>query len=151
MTTPASVKHHPIHLILVPIPIGLWIFALVADLAAGMTGLLDWRTVAFYCIGGGAVGALLAAVPGLVDLLSLADRHLRGIAITHMAINLVAVAAFVVNFLLRWNAPGHAGPLWLTLAGVALLGVSGWLGGELVHRHGVGVAAAGGSGAAARS
>lgn len=34
MRTPANVARHPIHPMLVPIPIGLWIFSLVCDLIA---------------------------------------------------------------------------------------------------------------------
>jgi uncharacterized membrane protein len=141
MATPASIKDHPIHLMLIPLPIGLWIFALVADIAAMQTGSADWRTVAFYCLGGGVAGALLAALPGLVDLVSLSDAKVKGIAITHMVINLLAVGIFAANFYMRWNDPAHAGPWWLTLVGVVAISVSGWLGGELVHRYGVGVAA----------
>src|SRR5687767_6032767 len=81
MATPASVKGHPIHVILVPLAIGLWVFALVADVAAAVTGNPDWRTVAFYSIGGGVVGALLAAVPGFIDLLSMQDPAVRRIGI----------------------------------------------------------------------
>lgn len=139
MATPASFKGHPIHTILVPLPIGLWIFALVADVAALAFGGGQWRAVAYYCIGGGVVGALLAAVPGLVDLLSMRDPVVRGIGIRHMVLNLAAVAVFALNFFLRSRAADHAGPWWLTLVGVGLIGLSGWLGGEMVYRHGVGV------------
>ena len=70
MTTPASIKSHPIHAMLVPLPIGLWIFALVADVMIHAGGDPAWRTAAFYAIGVGIVGALLAAIPGLIDLRS---------------------------------------------------------------------------------
>jgi uncharacterized membrane protein len=139
MATPASFKGHPIHAILVPLPIGLWIFALVADVMAASRGSAAWVTVAYYCIGGGVAGALLAAVPGLVDLLSMHDPAVKRIGIRHMALNLVAVAVFGLNFVLRARATDHAGPWWLTLVGVGLIGLSGWLGGEMVYRHGVGV------------
>jgi uncharacterized membrane protein len=57
---------------LVPLAIGLWIFSLVCDLIHLRAGAdAVWATVAFYTMGGGIVGALLAAVPGLIDLLSL--------------------------------------------------------------------------------
>jgi len=138
MRTPASLNGHPIHAMLVPLAIGLWIFALVADLAVLLGGAAAWGVVAFYCIAGGIAGALLAAVPGLIDLLSLKDPATRSVGIKHMVLNLAAVAVFALNLYLRWNSTGGAGPWWLTLAGVAAIGVSGWLGGELVYRHGVG-------------
>ena len=80
MRTPASIAGHPIHPMLVPIPIGLWIFSLVCDLiAAGGSTNPAWQTVAFYSMGGGIVGALLAAIFGLIDLLSL-PPGLQGLA-----------------------------------------------------------------------
>src|SRR5687767_5627788 len=71
MRTPASIAGHPIHPMLVAIPIGLWVFSFVCDLfvLSGRTGA--WPTVALYTMVGGIVGALLAAVPGFIDLLSL--------------------------------------------------------------------------------
>ena len=140
MTTPASIKGHPLHTILVAVPIGLWVFALVADLAASSAGSVEWMTVAFYCIVGGVVGALLAAVPGLIDLVALPAGVARTIGIRHMVLNLAAVGVFAVNGWVRWSALDHAGPWWLTAAGIVLIGFSGWLGGEMVYRYRVGVA-----------
>jgi uncharacterized membrane protein len=57
-----------------------------------------------------------------------------------MSINLVAVALYAVNIWLRASATTNTGmPLVLSVIGVALLAVSGWLGGKMVHEHGVGV------------
>ena len=62
MASKASIAGHPIHPMLVGIPIGLFVFALVADLASRVAGTSDaWPIVALYCIGGGIVGALLVA------------------------------------------------------------------------------------------
>ena len=142
MLTPASLKGHPFHVILIPLPIGLWIFALVCDVLTRVNGAPDWRTVAFYSIGGGVAGALLAAIPGLIDLISLPPGPTRRTGIIHMCVNLVAVAVFAINFGIRWGAIDHAGPVWLTVFGVVLIGISGWLGGEMVHKGGVSVAPA---------
>lgn len=139
MKTPASFLGHPLHVVLVPLPLGLWTFALVADVAAAVTGAQQWRTVALYTIGGGVAGALLAALPGLIDLLSLRGTRALRTGLFHMTANLVAVAVFALNLLLRLRTPDGAGPLLLTVLGVALIGVSGWLGGQLVYAHGVGV------------
>src|SRR5688500_16379183 len=139
MSTTASLKGHPIHAMLVPIPIGLWIFALVADVMTHLSGGQAWRTVAFYCIGGGGVGALLAANPGLVGLASMGPGKSRPTGIWHMCVNLLAVVVFAVNFLMRYGTPDHSGRLLFTALGVVLIGVSGWLGGEMVYVGGVGV------------
>jgi uncharacterized membrane protein len=140
METPASIGKHPVHSMLVPIPIGAWIFALVADLVASRNGDPTWYSAAFYAIGVGVAGALLAAVFGLVDLLALPPGPTRRTGIIHMSINLVAVVVFGLNLAMRWNEPDHAGSAVLTVLGVLLIGVSGWLGGELVYKGGVGVA-----------
>jgi uncharacterized membrane protein len=140
MRTPASIARHPIHPMLVPIPIGLWIFALVCDLVhMGGSTNPAWTTVAFYCIGGGIVGALAAAVPGLIDLLSLPEGP-RSTAVKHMAINLTVVVLFLINFWMRMDNPANPGKLaWLTLISVGLLAISGWLGGKMVYEHGISV------------
>lgn len=140
METPASIGKHPVHSMLVPIPIGAWIFALVADLVASQNGDPTWQSAAFYAIGVGVAGALLAAVFGLVDLLSLPPGPTRRTGIFHMTINLVAVVVFSLSLAMRWNEPDHAGSPILTVLGVLLIGVAGWLGGEMVYRGGVGVA-----------
>jgi uncharacterized membrane protein len=140
MRTPASIAGHPIHPMLVTIPIGLWIFSLIADFIGMQSGANPvWTTLAFYCMGGGIVGALLAAVPGLIDLVSLPAGP-RSVALTHMAINLTVVALYVVNFWMRMGAPDKPGNLvWLSLVSVLLLAVSGWLGGKMVFEYGIGV------------
>ena len=140
MRTPASIAGHPIHPMLVPIPIGLWIFSLVCDLvgAAGSTNPA-WSTVALYTLAGGIVGALLAAVPGLIDLLSLPPGP-RRTALIHMSINLTVVALYAINLWIRLNATERSGaPLWLSIIGIGLLVVSGWLGGKMVYVYGIAV------------
>jgi uncharacterized membrane protein len=142
MSTTASFKGHPIHPMLVPLPIGLWTFALVADVMVHLRGGQGWRTAAFYCIGGGVIGALLAAIPGLVDLATMSPGKTRRMGIWHMSINLLAVVVFALNFLARFGNADHSGMLRLTALGVVLIGISGWLGGEMVYVGGVGVAPA---------
>jgi uncharacterized membrane protein len=72
MSSPASFKGHPLHPILVALPIGLWIFSLVSDVIFKMSwGGPVWNDVAFYTMGGGTVGALIAALPGFIDFASL--------------------------------------------------------------------------------
>src|SRR4051794_31438065 len=115
MRTPANVARHPIHPMLVPIPIGLWIFSLVCDLvyAFGWGGDV-WRTVAFYNMVAGVIGALIAAIPGLIDMLSLPARPKRT-AMVHMALNLTIVALYVVNIVVRTGNPDrYTLPLWLS-------------------------------------
>ena len=137
----ASIAGHPIHPMLVVFPIGLWIFSLVCDVVY-LTNMGDttWLRTSFYAIGGGVVGALLAAIPGLIDLVHVEDASTRRIGITHMVLNLAAVAVFAVDFLIRMHRGPEADPpmVWSVL-GVAVIAVSGWLGGMLVYQRGVAV------------
>jgi uncharacterized membrane protein len=134
MRTPASIAKHPIHPMLVPIPIGLWLFSLVCDLIYRFGGGgADWQTVAFYTMAGGIIGGLLAALPGLIDMMSLPARPKRT-AIIHMSLNLTIVALYVVNIFVRATNPENLElALILSIVAVALLAVSGWLGGKMVY------------------
>ena len=140
MSTPASVARHPIHPMLVGVPIGLWVFSVAADLIAYFGwGRAVWKDVAFYAIGGGIVGALLAAVPGFIDYLSITDTRARKVGFVHMIANLTAVGVFAVSFWLRWSGTVGFLPAGVSLAGLVALALAGWLGGELVFVHSMGV------------
>jgi uncharacterized membrane protein len=146
MKTPASIARHPIHPMLIVIPIGLWIFSLVADIIVHVSGdeavQTLWFTLAYYTMAGGLVGALVAAFPGLIDFLSMSPGRIRKLATMHMALNLTVVVLYAVNLWLRTTSPPSADlGFALSLLAVVLLGFSGWIGGEMVHVHGVGVSA----------
>ena len=85
-------------------------------------------------------------VPGFIDLLFYKGDAppVKKIALTHMANNLIAVVLYAINIWLRTGGPTSTGtsmsaPVLLSIIGVALLCVSGWLGGQMVHVYGVGV------------
>jgi uncharacterized membrane protein len=98
-----------------------------------------WKDVAFYTLGGGIVGALLAAVPGFIDFFSITDARAGRVALTHMAANLIALTIFVVSFWLRWIDVVGFLPAGLSIVALGALAVAGWYGGELVFVHGMGV------------
>jgi uncharacterized membrane protein len=140
MRTPASVAGHPIHPMLVTLPIGLWVFSFVCDLFFVFgTGAPVWSTVALYTMAAGIIGALAAAIPGFIDLLSLPAAP-RRTALVHMAINLTIVVLYVINFWRRTGTPENPGGyVWLSLLTILMLLVSGWLGGRMVYLLGVAV------------
>jgi len=141
MSSPASFKGHPFHPMIIPLPIGLWIFSIISDLIFkfGHGGAI-WNDVAFYTLAGGIVGALIAALPGFVDLTGLTNPKTKTIAIWHMIINLAAVGLYCVNFWLRLHRePGDNLPIILSAIGVGLIIISGWLGAEMVYVRGVAV------------
>jgi uncharacterized membrane protein len=132
---------------LIVFPIGLWVFSLVCDLIrlSGVTGDA-WSTVAFFSMVGGFVGALCAAVPGFIDLLYYKGGAppVKKIALTHMAINLTVVVLYALNIWLRASvrssiSTGMSTPVVLSIIGVMLLVVPGWLGGQMVHVYGLSV------------
>ncbi len=142
MASPASIKKHPMHPILVALPIGLWIFALVCDLVRAAGGAANWGTVATYCVAAGIVGALIAAVPGLIDYFSIDEAEMKRIGTLHLAVNLGAVVLFVINLWLRFRQPAESNvPLALSIIGVLAIGIGGWLGGEMVYVKGMAVEA----------
>ncbi len=140
MRTPASIAGHPIHPMLVSIPIGLWIFSFACDLTFVLgSGASLWYTLSFWTMIGGIAGAIVAAIPGTIDMLSLKGAT-KKIALTHMAINLSVVLLYAVNLGMRIGGDAVAGvPLVLSIVGVSMLAVSGWLGGHMVYVHRVGV------------
>jgi uncharacterized membrane protein len=144
MKSRASFRNHPIHPMLIVFPIALWIFSLVCDIAyhAGSYNAF-WKDMAFYTMLGGIVGALAAAVPGIIDYLAISDRQVKQVAMIHMILNLIVVVLFIFNLGMRFSAPPDPdeqlfGTI-LSVVGILLLAVSGWLGGTLVYVHHVGV------------
>ena len=141
MRTRASIAGHPIHVMAVSLPIGLWTFSFVCDLVllSGRNPDL-WFTVGYVTMAGGIVGALVAAIFGAIDLFSLPHGHTRRLGIAHMTLNLGIVALYVLNLWLRTGElDSMAVPFLLTVVAILALLISGWLGGELVHIHMVGV------------
>lgn len=140
MSSPASIKKHPVHPMLVAFPIGLWVFALVCDGVHAASGNAVWQTIATYCVAGGIVGAILAAAPGLIDYFSINEAEMKRIANLHLAANLAAVVIFAINLWLRFHLPADSHlPLSLSVVGVLAIGFSGWLGGEMVYVKGMAV------------
>jgi hypothetical protein len=54
------------------------------------------------------IGAVLAAVPGFVDMFSISDKKVGKIAWNHMVLNLIAVVIFAIDFYLRLRNPAGA-------------------------------------------
>ena len=134
---------HPIHPILVTIPIGTWSASLIFDIAAKA----GHDTAAFaqgsrWLIGIGILGALLAAIWGSIDFSAIPRGTVAyRTGLTHICLNLAVIALYVINFFVRGDDETIGTlPLILSIVGIALLGASGFLGGRLAYRFGVRVA-----------
>ncbi len=143
MESRAKALGHPIHPMLIVFPLGLLATAVVFDILYLITDRSGFSVAAGYAIAAGIIGGLLAAVFGLVDWLAIpAGTRAKRVGAAHGVGNVVVVALFAVSWLLRARAGGWdptAVAMIFSFVGVALAAVTGWLGGELVDRLGVGV------------
>ncbi|WP_350275567.1 DUF2231 domain-containing protein [Kribbella sp. HUAS MG21] len=137
---------HPFHPVMVTVPIGAWVASLVFDVVALASASKEatFAEGAYWLIGVGIVGAVLAAIFGLMDLLVIPRRTKAfTTGLTHMTLNLSVVVLYAINFAVRasqgYDAAG-VGTFALSVVSLAALGVSGWLGGKLAYRYGVRVA-----------
>ncbi len=142
MEAKAKILGHPIHQMLIPLPLGVLSISLVFDLIALA---LDWprlHDAAFLMIAAGVISGLLAAVFGLIDFLAIPNgTRAKRIGRLHGIGNVVVVALFAGSWFLRRDDPLRPELLAIVLSAAAagLAGITGWLGGELVDRLSVGV------------
>jgi uncharacterized membrane protein len=133
---------HPIHPMLVNFPLGLLMTAAVFDIVHLVTGNGYWSGIAFWMIAAGVITGVLAAVIGTIDALAIpSGTRAKSVSVVHGSGNALILALFAISWILRFNVPGNP-PLAayiLSFLGAALLGVTGWLGGELTLRFGIGV------------
>jgi uncharacterized membrane protein len=143
MESSAKALGHPIHQVLIVFPLGLLATAVVFDVLRLFIDNDGFSVASFYMIAAGVLGGLLAAVFGLIDYLAIpAGTRARRVGALHGGGNVVVVVLFAVSWLLRSGEIDHvptALAFILSLAGALLALVTGWLGGELVDRLGVGV------------
>jgi uncharacterized membrane protein len=141
MTTPANIGKHPIHPMIVVFPLGLLVFSFLCDMAFAFgTHARLWSILSFYTMAGGIVGGVLAAVPGLIDFLSIRDPQTKRIVWVHMLSNTSGLLFFILAWTTHYrNASTTRSSVALSALGLLALGVGGWLGGELVYVKGVGV------------
>ena len=143
MESRAKLLGHPIHPMLIVLPLGLFIAAVVFDALYMWRGSPTFATVAYWNIAAGVVGGLLAAVFGVIDWFAIpAGTRAKRIGLLHGGSNVVVVLIFALVWFMRRNELDTAPTMNLFLlevVGLALGTVAGWLGGELVDRLGVGV------------
>ena len=146
MKSHAAIADHPIHPMLVTLPIGGFVASLAADIGYFIAGTVFWYDMAWWAMLFGVVTAAIAAVPGLIDYLTVARKapDVAPTATAHMLVNGAVVLAYIVNLAWRhgygaslgWSL---AGAFALSIVSLVALGASGWLGGQLVYHFGVGM------------
>jgi uncharacterized membrane protein len=143
MESKTKLLGHPIHPMLIVLPLGLFIAAVVFDAVYLWRGSPGFATAAYWNIAAGIVGGLLAAVFGAIDWFAIpAGTRAKRIGLLHGGSNVVVVLIFALVWLMRGDRPDTAPTtnlFLLEVVALALGSVAGWLGGELVDRLGVGV------------
>lgn len=142
MESRVKVLGHPVHPILVVFPLGLLTTAVAFDVVSLVTASGRWDEVAFWMISAGLVGGVAATVFGWIDYLAIPpNTRAKRVGLRHGFGNAFVLLLFLMSWFTRVMAPSAQRPLaiGLALVGVAFLAVTGWLGGELVDRLGVGV------------
>jgi uncharacterized membrane protein len=129
---------------LIPFPLALWVTSFVVDILFYFLRHPTLLVVAKFMIAAGCIGALAAAVPGIIDWLSIKNGDVKKVANWHARLNITALVVFAISLFLRMGSYSHLVgrkltiPFLLSLFGVILIAISGWLGGELVFRYGMG-------------
>jgi uncharacterized membrane protein len=142
MESRAKLLGHPIHQMLIPLPLGLLTASVAFDALHRMTDDRSWQSAASATLGAGLASGFVAAPFGLVDWLAIpGGTRAKRVGALHALSNLTAMGLYGASWMLRRADPDseEAVPLALSLAGLAVSGIAGWLGGELVGRLGVGV------------
>ncbi|MEV0006315.1 DUF2231 domain-containing protein [Micromonospora sp. NPDC050980] len=143
MESRLKVLGHPVHPMLVMFPVALLVTALIFDVVDTVGGPDLLGEVAYWNITVGLIGGLLAAAAGAFDLLALpTGTRAKRVGLLHAAANIAVILLFAAVWVVRLNADSRAAGgalIAIEVVAVAILGISAWLGGELVDRLGVGV------------
>jgi uncharacterized membrane protein len=137
----AAIAGHPLHHMLIVFPVAFLIGALGTDIVFMATQDQFWAQGSYWLLVAGIVTALVAAVPGMVDFVTIDRVRNVWVSWAHMAANLVVVALALVNVGVRLDDPAagvQGWGIWLSGIQTALLLFSGWLGGEMAYRYGIG-------------
>ncbi|OIJ66455.1 DUF2231 domain-containing protein [Streptomyces mangrovisoli] len=118
---------HPVHPVLVQVPIGCWLSAAVLDVVPGTAHASTTLTAV------GLVGVAPAAVTGWVDWADLPPEQAR-VGLAHAVTNVAAVAFHAASLTARLRGRTAKGRLW-SLGGLAAVAVTGALGGHVAYRR----------------
>lgn len=142
MESRAKLFGHPIHQQLIVFPLGLLVTSLVFDVAHLITGNSTWAVVAFWMIVAGVAGGLAAAPFGTWDWIGIPNgTRAKRIGLLHGVGNVIVVLLFAASLMIRKDntAAPEGFAILLSAVGVVIGAITGWLGGELVTRLGIGV------------
>lgn len=146
MASKASIAGHPIHPMIIPFPLALWTTSFAADVIYYFWHGPSLLVISKFLLAAGCLGAIAAAIPGIIDWSAIRNSKVKRIANWHARLNIIALIIFATSLYLRmkvgapWVNYSLKIPFLLSLLGVILISISGWLGGALSFEHGVAVA-----------
>lgn len=144
MRTKASIAGHPIHPMLIPFPLALWVTSFVVDVLFYFLRHPTLLVIAKFMLAAGCIAAIGAAIFGIIDWLAINNGAVKRVANWHARLNVAALVVFAISLFLRIGSYSDLVgrrltiPFLLSFVGVILITISGWLGGELVFRYGIG-------------
>ncbi|WP_189132682.1 Rieske 2Fe-2S domain-containing protein [Wenjunlia tyrosinilytica] len=121
---------HPVHPVLVQVPIGAWMSTAVLDLMPGE------RRASRTLVAVGLAAAAPAAWAGWIDWAELHKRQQR-VGLVHATTNVVAIVLYAGSLSARLKSREALGRT-LGFAGLAAVGISGTLGGHMAYRQAAG-------------
>ncbi len=146
MKTKASLAGEPMHPMFVHYPIALWTTSVITDVIYYFSRHATLPVISKFLIAAGIVGAIAAAIPGLVDWTGITQPAVKTVATRHLVLNILALVLFAVSLYLRMS---HYGaplvgfslkiPFVISVVGWLLVVISASLGGKLVYEHRMGV------------
>lgn len=137
----AALFGHPLHPMMIHFPVAALIALIAADFAYLYTGDVFWARAGLWLAGVGAFGGWLASLAGAIDLFTVPRIRCLITGWCHALLAIMLLSLASLNWLLRVDAVDAIYPwgLYLSLLSGALIAVTGWLGGQLVFEHAVGV------------
>jgi nitrite reductase/ring-hydroxylating ferredoxin subunit/uncharacterized membrane protein len=142
MKSKAHFKSHPLHPILIPFPIAFFIGTFISHAGGLYLNNEAWYSTATWLNAAGIAGAVLAAIPGIIDYLYTVPPRssAKKRATQHGLLNTTMLVLFILLFFYRRQpSPNQLLLLAGELIGIALMMIAGWMGGTLVHRNQIGV------------
>lgn len=131
---------HSWHPVVVHVPLVGLVLAVVFDLVAARNRSAQWRVAATVLWWVGLLGAAAAVTTGLLAYSRVEHSDPAHVEMTlHRNLALAAVALLLATALWRWRRPYSRGAALLGLIGAGVLGGVGYLGGDLVYRHALGI------------
>jgi uncharacterized membrane protein len=145
MYSKIKIAGHPVHPMLINYPVALYTASVVCYIVYGANTNPFWFKVAVVANGAGVLMAIVAALPGFIDWLAIPGaKKAKKVGLNHMLCNVGALLLFAINFFMqykKWNEaqPDASPSVLLTVLGLILTVIAGFLGWSLIQNHHVGI------------